>query len=110
MPYIITTLNTTIHGEPMEDQAVADVDGATRTAVATLDEARIEARIVVATERAIDGASEQIISRAMQTADTLPESGGTIGPLPDGTVIEVREMTYEDIDRSRRSRTTRRRR
>lgn len=55
----------------------------TRTAVVTLDEARdytFNARVND------DGQIEP-----------LPESGGTVGPLPDGTVIEVREMSYEDI-------------
>jgi hypothetical protein len=27
----------------------------------------------------------------------LSESGGTIGPLPDGTIIEVKPVTWDDV-------------
>jgi hypothetical protein len=31
--------------------------------------------------------------------DKLPESGGTVGPLPDGTVIEVRQIGWWQLRR-----------
>ena len=65
MPYIITT-TTKPAGSPPGSKLVR----ISRRAVATLDEARAVA--------------EQI--------NELPASGGTIGPLPDGTIIEVRRV------------------
>lgn len=35
--------------------------------------------------------------RAQSSIEELPESGGTIGPLPDGTVIEVK-LDRDPID------------
>lgn len=55
----------------------------TRRAVATLDEAR-EACIDAGHPRGMDGWK-------------LPESGGTVGPLPDGTTIEVRETDAAEL-------------
>jgi hypothetical protein len=109
MPYIITTLDTARHGEPMEDQSAADVDGATRTAVATLEEARDKAHEAVhAAYRAAypvhaDGRTGEHsdAQRAHRWRNieisNLPESGGTVGPLPDGTVIEVRQVTLAEL-------------
>jgi hypothetical protein len=51
-------------------------------AVATLEEAR---RVV---GRACLGSTSLNLENIEQ-ARTLPDSGGTVGPLPDGTVIEV---------------------
>lgn len=81
MPYIITTT----HGE--RDMRWPRV---TRRAVATLDEAREAARESV---NAIDVG----LFRECEQAELLPEHGGTIGPLPDGTVIEVEPATYEAL-------------
>lgn len=36
--------------------------------------------------------SKRHVVRAMQESATIPESGGTVGPLPDGTMIEVEPM------------------
>ena len=59
-----------------------------RIAVATLDEAR---RITAREYR-------EHVHRFMGF-DTrwITESGGTVGPLPDGTVIEVRSTHWEDL-------------
>jgi len=59
-----------------------------RIAVATLDEAR---RITAREYR-------EHVHRFMGF-DTrwITESGGTIGPLPDGTVIEVRTAAWQDL-------------
>jgi len=81
MPYIVTILNTTVHGEPMEDQSAADVDGAIRTAVATLDEAR-------------DRVIEEISPLGLATIENvITAEGGTIS-LPGGTVIEVQAVSW----------------
>ena len=59
-----------------------------RIAVATLDEAR---RITAREYR-------EHVHRFMGF-DTrwITESGGTVGPLPDGTVIEVRRVNWIDL-------------
>jgi hypothetical protein len=97
MPYIITTTLRT-------DDVVADalesvgtrvlfsgVPRATRTAVATLEEARaaVWAQVFDSRSRTIDGSE----------VDSLPGSGGTIGPLPDGAVIEVRRVMHAELAR-----------
>lgn len=73
MPYIIETTN------------------GSQIAVATLDEARERiVRIVAGTSR-----SQAVLDDARWTyADPLPDEGGTVGPLPDGTVMEVRKVEH----------------
>lgn len=79
MPYIITT------DSPDERLALRGT-GITRRAVATLDEARARIRNIVVESGRPGGT----------TADPITPTGGTVGPLPDGTVIEVRAVTpYE---------------
>jgi hypothetical protein len=78
MPYIVITKRL--------DSSTGWNDSGLRVsgrAVATLEEARREAG------RACLG-STSLDLRNVEQARTLPESGGTVGPLPDGTVIEVR--------------------
>jgi hypothetical protein len=83
MPYIITTERTDVaaHGGTFQNVL-------SRTAVAALDEAR---RITAREYR-------EHVHRFMGF-DTrwITESGGTIGPLPDGTVIEVRRVNWIDL-------------
>jgi len=83
MPYIITTERTDVaaHGGTFQNVL-------SRIAVATLDEAR---RITAREYR-------EHVHRFMGF-DTrwITESGGTIGPLPDGTVIEVRTAAWQDL-------------
>jgi hypothetical protein len=84
MPYIITTKR------PADPLTISD-DASwahTRTAVATLDEARNRVLDIAQRPRAIVWV-ERYIS----------ESGGTVGPLPDGTVIEVRWIDWMDFER-----------
>jgi len=73
MPYIITTHTPT--GQTVQEGTVCAVT--TRTAVATLAEV---VRVLNETGEpwTLNGANG--------------EGGGTIGPLPDGTVIEMRPM------------------
>lgn len=68
MPYIVTTK-------------------ASRRAVATLDEARAVIRDHVVNAGVAHGT----------TADPITNSGGTVGPLPDGTVIEVRPVAVDEL-------------
>lgn len=61
-----------------------------RRAVATLDEAMTAACDVIGME---PWNVKQLAPFENQVWD-LPESGGTVGPLPDGTVIEVEAVTW----------------
>jgi hypothetical protein len=80
--YIVTT-TTYPAGSPMPS-------GRTRIEVATLDEARTAAYAIIR-ENAI-GQSGDAWHRAANQVCTpaWPHVGGTVGPLPDGTMIEVR--------------------
>ena len=84
MPYIIATL------APDPDDVAAGCNMVstleTRTAVATLDEAR-KAAYRIRRER-YPSAYGQI---------NLAESGGVVGPLPDGTVIEVQHVHWDEL-------------
>lgn len=80
MPYVITT---STHNYPNGSGYTVH----TRRAVATLDEARSAAELAVIERHR---ASPRPWGRDWQAeADRLPDSGGTVGPLPDGTVIGV---------------------
>jgi hypothetical protein len=78
MPYVITT-EERYHGGPQH-----------RRAVATLEEAREWVY------RSLDRDPLPVAGR-LGMAMGLPESGGTLGPLPDGTVIEVEPVTWHDL-------------
>jgi len=92
MPYTITTW----HNEDAVPIPVIPKPKDTRRAVATLEEAR--AAVNNALYR-IEGEMDdpRPLAGFYAQADTLPESGGTIGPLPDGTVIEVRRRSWRDL-------------
>lgn len=77
MPYILTT-----RVDPYRDGGPLAVH--TRRAVATVDEARAIIRDHVVSAGVPHGT----------TADPITNSGGTIGPLPDGTMIEVKRTTW----------------
>lgn len=83
MPYIITTK---IPLEKREGFQWVPFDRTlSRRAVATLDEARH-----IAWQAA--GCGDELRFDARAIDDALPEAGGTIGPLPDGTMIEVKRI------------------
>lgn len=104
MPYVITTTPGDVREAEERNgarltgimdgsqPATPDSEAATRDALAKLD--RMKSRRAVAT---LDEARQWTHDEcALRCADdsaadalTIPESGGTIGPLPDGTVIEV---------------------
>jgi hypothetical protein len=85
MPYIIIT---TEGREAYEQRRAADPgayrsQGVTCRAVATLDEA-----------------IEDVEQAALTFSDvtiTLPEAGGTVGPLLDGTVIVVERVSWDEM-------------
>ena len=79
--YIITTTT------PDTDPGPKGPPQVTRRAVATLDEARTAVADIVR-QRYPDRHPKTLMVRAALTM--RPEQGGTVGPLPDGTVIEVR--------------------
>jgi hypothetical protein len=80
MPYIVTTKRE------LEDDGMgrAWFERVSRHAVATLDEAR---------ETALRAVGERRDMYYCEMEDAVPESGGTVGPLPDGTVIEVEQRS-----------------
>lgn len=100
MPYVITAgskyrKNHSLEcwplprgGFPPDQCGCEFMDSFTRITVATLDEAR---------EAATDAVGEHAPAPADGQPDewdaalaTIDATGGTIGPLPDGTVVEVR--------------------
>ena len=86
MPYIITTHTVAVASlTPSRNRS----GGTASRAVTTLDEARATA-IEVVDRLPGDGYNEWHAE-----ADNLPDAGGTIGPLPDGTVIEVARVEWE---------------
>jgi hypothetical protein len=69
-----------------------------RRAVATLEEAREQAddAVFAAHNRERKRPSDELpppyMAQSIEARD-LPESGGAVGPLPDGTVIEVEQLS-----------------
>jgi hypothetical protein len=80
MPYIVTTKRP---AKVDHDEERAEREHVSRRAVATLEEAR-DFIYSLCAETDVDD------ERIADDIDRLPESGGTVGPLPDGTVIEVK--------------------
>jgi hypothetical protein len=96
MPYIVTTKRPIMYGEPIKDVS--------RRAVATHAQALLIASGVY--QQAVGyrknlGAEENLRRQAEDFARwgswDVPESGGTVGPLPDGTVIEVERVTWGQL-------------
>jgi hypothetical protein len=91
VPYIITTTTPT-GGEPS-----LSVGKRTRRPVATDDYWEMQEEVAGGVQRLLDahyasGAWEgrkAATDALLDAVYALPESGGTVGPLPDGTVIEV---------------------
>ena len=103
VPFIVTTkrpLSCTCWGRVEAEMCRACRKGGkdvSRRAVATLE----EARQIVLDFLEFDIAAEQVDADMMDAqyryAEALPESGGTVGPLPDGTVIEVERVSWHDL-------------
>lgn len=89
MPYIITTRRSAARLQP--GQSTCDL-----RAVATLDEARSYCR----SELRRSERGHLSIGRLGLSVAQLPESGGSIGPLPDGTKIDVEATGYATLARA----------
>jgi hypothetical protein len=92
MPYIITT--KTPQSRASYEPVRFDIDHA---AVATLNKARA---VASATIRSLAGNGltfNEAETAALASLDRIGESGGTVGPLPDGTVIVVRRTDRREL-------------
>jgi hypothetical protein len=88
VPYIITT--NRYLDDPTAEFLPGAKPGVSRRAVATLDEARDE---VFRLWWQLDADS----TSAKAVDDLVTDQGGTVGPLPDGTVIEVERVDIADL-------------
>lgn len=91
MPYMITTYR---HAWRNSHTCTCP-----RRAVATLEEAQVVAAQGVRRVRDEDGTRDfwNAVYPLIGQAETLPESGGKVGPLPDGTVIEVVRVEWRTL-------------
>lgn len=82
MPYVITAFvepDRSLRGQVESRRAVATLEGrAVWNALYGVD---------------LTKHREEVVDRIT----TLPESGGTVGPLPDGTVIEVERVEWSQL-------------
>lgn len=82
MPYVVTRRQP---GRPDDELP----------AVATLEEARlVAAEITLPYALAVQPPADKAYAAA---CGAIPESGGTIGPLPDGTVIEAESVIWTEL-------------
>ena len=83
-PYLVTTTPT----EQVFGNEVRYDERATRRAAVTLEDAKREhvAPLVTGLPN---------LHPAVVQYDALPEQGGTVGPLPDGTTIEVKPVEWD---------------
>lgn len=101
MPHVITTTRPCICTEaddPNDHRKSCPHwwghDGVTNRAAGTLDEAK-NAIAVIVTDLARDHHAGWQSAFALIVG--LPEQGGTVGPLPDGTMINVEPATWKAI-------------
>lgn len=91
MPFIITTKRPQSQIEPQITWHVS------RLAVATLEEARTEVtRLALVDGEAL--LAENYADLRQQFA-AVREAGGTVGPFPDGTTVEVKPVNWLGIER-----------
>lgn len=90
MPYIVTT---TERGPVEPGIDWSNLTSVSRRAVATLEEAKQRATAPVFAHFRAHGPAQPLYN----AIEALPEHGGTIGPLPDGTVIEVEPVPWEAV-------------
>ena len=86
MPYIIETRTPYPYKAANAVPPGATID--TRTAVATLEEAR---------ESAFQTITDSLMENPFDLDALISEAGGTI-TLPDGTVIEVRQVDWAELN------------
>jgi hypothetical protein len=102
MPFVVTTKRVRV----WVDMPTGEDDDGERSATT------IERRAVATLEEAREAAHVQVVARTLerlawpdkppwfgyvQDADALPESGGAVGPLPDGTTIHVEATTKQAL-------------
>lgn len=98
MPYIVTT-------HELDETSGMPTPPMNRPyAVATLEDARDY--VIDELGHIYDGFELPVSDEHNQRAAELTESGGTIGPLPDGYVIEVQRVDWLDLERDRRGQPT----
>lgn len=99
MPYIITTRPA---ADPPNEQHGVKAEVLSRRPVATLDDAQWAVMLTIAQQNweAEGGTGPAAATPAErdQADEAIGPDGGTIGPLPDGTVIEVELTTWATID------------
>lgn len=101
MPYIITVKRRVDAPDLYRPEEVPEriaLSTMSRRAVATLGEARKRCHDAVLNSElpnhaAMDPAHDLFYDAAL----ALPEQGGPLGPLPDGTVIEVEEVEWTEL-------------
>lgn len=100
MPYVITTTDTRLHADdPTAEFQPGAKPVQTRRAVATLGEAQdTTCQMVLAAHAATGQSFNRQWEGWAATELYVDESGGTVGPLPDGTVIKV-EPTVNEFGR-----------
>lgn len=91
MPYIIT--NAVPWGENLGARNKYAITS--RRAVATLDEARADLLTELGDRNAIAGPEDDLCGAVLDLSEA---SGGTVGPLPDGTVIEVKRVDAGELE------------
>lgn len=95
-PYIVTTKER-IGGT---DLVIPGERTVSRRAVATLDEARELAATAAGNAGNWSNTLDAALCRgAAKQARALSESGGPVGPLPDGTTIEVELIGWPELER-----------
>lgn len=95
-PFIVITKRPTDRGFSLSEEPVHEVS---RRAVATLEEATAAAERAVRNCRDAAGTREAWDSAyaSLSAAANLAEAGGTVGPLLDGTLIEVKSETWVQV-------------
>jgi hypothetical protein len=101
MPYITTSRKC--HASDGECECLY-AESKTLLATDTLGKAQAKADDIVAEFFYREYADcEELLPRTYydlsQKARELPESGGMIGPLPDGTLIEVYRVSWSELER-----------
>jgi hypothetical protein len=94
MPFIVTTKRPTDRGFSLSEEPVHEVS---RRAVATLEEnphSNVKDEVARIMLRAGVVQQGQFWARAILG---LTESGGTVNPLPDGTMIQVERVTWKRL-------------